>query len=221
MQSIWWQIFDILGTAAFALSGAMVAISRRMDLFGVFVLAAATAVGGGITRDILLGNTPPAAFRTGLYGMIIIFSVLLAAVVIRYVKFSSHQRLAQYVSGLYFICDAIGLGAFTVTGTLLGYYLYPHYWIFNITLGVITAVGGGVIRDILAGHIPGVLKKDIYAAASLIGASMMLFLHMFDYLSIQAAAITGFVFTVLLRLIAVRLRWNLPRVRKMTKHSLF
>ncbi|WP_301963202.1 trimeric intracellular cation channel family protein, partial [uncultured Megasphaera sp.] len=154
MQSIWWQVFDILGTSAFALSGALVAISRRMDLFGIFVLAAATAVGGGIVRDLMLGHTPPSAFRTTLYVWIIALSIVAVVLFIRYVNVSSRQRLVHQMESIYLVCDAIGLGSFTVTGTLMGFYYYPQYWVLNVTLGVLTAVGGGVVRDVLAGQIP-------------------------------------------------------------------
>ena len=155
MQSLWWQIFDVLGTAAFALSGALVAVSRRMDLFGIFVLAAATAVGGGIVRDMLLGNIPPAAFKTSVYLWIILVAMVLSIIGVRYIRVSSRKRLMHGGLVVYLCCDAVGLGSFTVTGTLLGCFYYPAYWILCVTLGVLTAVGGGVIRDVLAGRIPG------------------------------------------------------------------
>lgn len=221
MQSIWWQVFDILGTSAFALSGALVAISRRMDLFGIFVLAAATAVGGGIVRDIILGYTPPSAFRTTLYVWIIVVSIIAVSLCVRYGNSSSHQRLVHYMESVYLVCDAIGLGSFTVTGTLMGFYYYPDYWVLNVTLGVLTAVGGGVVRDVLAGQIPGVLRKEIYATASLAGACILLAVQAYWGFTTYTAAVLSFAFTVCLRLVAVRLHWNLPRVRKTTKNSIF
>ena len=139
MQSIWWQVFDILGTTAFALSGVLAAIFRRMDLFGVFVLAAATAVGGGIVRDVLLGSIPPAAFKTSLYLWIILATMLLCSIGVRYIRMSSHRRATHYGLIIYICCDAVGLGSFTVTGTLLGCFYYPNYWILCVTLGVLTA----------------------------------------------------------------------------------
>lgn len=221
MQSIWWQVFDILGTSAFALSGALVAISRRMDVFGIFVLAAATAVGGGIVRDLMLGHTPPSAFRTTLYVWIIALSIVAVVLFIRYVNVSSRQRLVHQMESVYLVCDAIGLGSFTVTGTLMGFYYYPQYWVLNVTLGVLTAVGGGVVRDVLAGQIPGVLKKEIYATAALAGACILLSVHIYWGFTIYAASTLSFAFTVCLRLVAVRLHWNLPRVRRTTKSSIF
>ncbi len=214
MQSVWWQLFDILGTAAFALSGALVAISRKMDIFGIYVLAAATAVGGGIVRDLLLGNIPPAAFHSSLYLWIIVLSVAAAFFGVRYINGPSHHFLVRRVLGVYTVCDAIGLGSFTVTGTLLGCHLYPSYWILNITLGVLTAVGGGVIRDVLAGRIPGVLKEDIYATASLIGAALLYGLYIPGRIPLDIAVVVSFSATVCLRLIALYFHWQLPHVRR-------
>lgn len=221
MQSIWWQVFDILGTTAFALSGVLAAIFRRMDLFGVFVLAAATAVGGGIVRDVLLGSIPPAAFKTSLYLWIILATILLCSMGVRYIRASSHQRFVHCSLAVYIFCDAVGLGSFTVTGTLLGCFYYPNYWILCVTLGVLTAVGGGVIRDVLAGRIPGVLKQEIYATASIAGALDIWWLYVQEQMSMDMAAISGFVFTVGLRLIAVYFHWNLPRVKRYSKNRRF
>lgn len=221
MQSLWWQIFDILGTVAFALSGALVAISRRMDLFGIFVLAAAVAVGGGIVRDVLLGNIPPAAFRTNLYLWLILATVCMVCMVIYYTNGASRKRFVHYGLNLYVVCDAIGLGSFTVTGALLGCFHYPAYWILSVTLGVITAVGGGVIRDILAGRIPGVLREEIYATAALVGALLIWYLHIGLGVSMDLAALMGFSFTVALRLVAVYFHWNLPHVKRKMKKPLF
>ncbi len=221
MQSIWWQVFDILGTTAFALSGVLAAIFRRMDLFGVFVLAAATAVGGGIVRDVLLGSIPPAAFKTSLYLWIILATMLLCSIGVRYIRMSSHRRATHYGLIIYICCDAVGLGSFTVTGTLLGCFYYPNYWILCVTLGVLTAVGGGVIRDVLAGRIPGVLKQEIYATASIAGALAIWGLYVYQDASINLAAIIGFALTVGLRLVAVYFHWNLPRVKRSAKSRLF
>ena len=150
MDAIWWQIFDLLGTTAFAVSGVFAAISRRMDLFGIFVLSAATAVGGGIIRDILIGNIPPAAFKNSVYLWIILGSMAVITIIVRYFNIRMWRRVVGKLSIWYLVCDAIGLGSFTVTGTLLGCFYYPDYWILDITLGVLTAVGGGVIRDVCA-----------------------------------------------------------------------
>lgn len=144
-----------------------------MDLFGIFVLSAATAVGGGIVRDILIGNIPPAAFKNSIYLWIILGSIVIVTLTVRYFNIHMWRRFMGHLSAIYLLCDAIGLGSFTVTGTLLGCYYYPDYWILDITLGVLTAVGGGVIRDVLAGRIPVVLRTEVYATASLLGSVLL------------------------------------------------
>ena len=111
----------------------------------------------GIIRDILIGNIPPAAFKNSIYLWIILGSMAVITIIIRYFNIRMWRRVVGKLSIWYLVCDAIGLGSFTVTGTLLGCFYYPDYWILDITLGVLTAVGGGVIRDVLAGRIPVVL----------------------------------------------------------------
>lgn len=214
MESIWWQIFDILGTIAFAVSGVLVAVTRRMDIFGSFVLAAATAVGGGIVRDLLIGRIPPTAFRSSLYFWLIIGTIIFTALLLRYVNFSETSVFMKRSKQIYLLCDAIGLGSFTITGTLLGYSVYPDLWILDITLGVITAVGGGVIRDVLAGMIPGVLKTDIYATAAIVGAIVLYVFICLPDVSTVAAAMASFMVTVGIRLLALHFRWNLPHITR-------
>lgn len=218
MQSLWWQIFDILGTIAFALSGTLVGVSRRMDVFGVFVLAAATAVGGGILRDVTLGNIPPAAMQRGMYFWLTLFTVAVTCALIRY--FDLRRGLMNRFKAAYFISDAIGLGSFTVTGTMLSYLYYPQLWVLAITLGVVTAVGGGVIRDVLAGHVPGIFLQDIYASASLVGASVLYICLNYFQSSLELAGVIGFTVTVVLRVLALRFHLNLPRVRRKRKREL-
>ena len=214
MQSIWWQLFDILGTVAFALSGSMVAISRRMDIFGVFVLTAATAVGGGIVRDIILGQLPPLFFRNSLYFWLIIITMIGTVAFLRYLSGKVRHRIVRYALVIYLVCDAIGLASFTITGTLLGHHFYPHYWILCLSLGVITAVGGGIIRDILAGRIPSTLKQEVYATASIIGAIVLYGMLYIGGIPVFFSAVSCFIITVTVRLVAVFFHWNLPRVRR-------
>lgn len=116
MESIWWQIFDILGTIAFAISGVLVATTRRMDIFGSFVLAAATAVGGGIVRDLLIGRIPPTAFRSGLYFWLIMGSIVGTALLIRYVRFQDKPILRRGRSS--YICSVmlLALGRLRLQG---------------------------------------------------------------------------------------------------------
>lgn len=220
MDAIWWQVFDILGTTAFAISGVFVAISRRMDLFGIFVLSASTAVGGGIIRDVLVGNIPPAAFKNSIYLWIILGSMAVITISLRYFTTRMWRRFMRRSLLSYLVSDAIGLGSFTVTGTLVGCFYYPQYWILAITLGVLTAVGGGVIRDVLAGRIPGVLRKEVYATASLAGSIFLYAAVVVLQTSLEVAAITSFALTVAIRLVAVHFHLNIPRVRRKGKREI-
>ena len=171
------DILDIIGVVAFAISGAMTAIKKRMDLLGVCVLGIVTAVGGGITRDVLLGNTPPAAFKNPrdvsiaaiVSCLVFIFMIMNAS---EHAKNPSEKFVAIYEYVL-MLTDAVGLGAFTVIGidvakkTVSDYNTNTFLLIF---VGVITGVGGGVLRDIMSGMIPYIFKKHIYAVASAAGA---------------------------------------------------
>ena len=128
MDAIWWQIFDLLGTTAFAVSGVFVShFPAHRHLFGIFVLSAATAVGGGIIRDILIGNIPPAAFKNSIYLSMILGSMAVITIIVRYFNIRMWRRVVGKLSIWYLVCDAIGLGSFTVTGTLLGCFYYPDY----------------------------------------------------------------------------------------------
>jgi len=215
VQSIWWQLFDILGTMAFALSGTMVGISRRMDVFGVFVLSAATAVGGGIMRDVLLGTMPPVALKDSMYFWIVSCTFVAATFFLRY--FNVRRRMFNRFKFIYLLSDAVGLGSFTVTGTLLACLSFPDSWVFDVTLGVFTAIGGGVIRDVLAGTVPGVLRRDVYASASLAGAVALYICYHGLMLPIELAGMICFIITVAIRIIAIMKHWNLPRVRRRIK----
>jgi len=190
----------------------MVAVSRRMDIFGVFVLAAATAVGGGILRDVIIGNIPPAALRSDLYLWIVIITIAVTCAIIRYI--TMRRDLMDRFKNVYLISDAIGLGSFTVTGTMLGCSYYPTMWVLAITLGVVTAVGGGVIRDVLAGQVPTIFLQDIYASASLIGSCMLYIAFIILEIPAEISCIIGFGVTLILRVLAIHFHWNLPRVRR-------
>lgn len=215
MESIWWHIFDILGTAAFAYSGALVAVSRRMDIFGVFMLSAATAVGGGIVRDMLLGNVPPVAFRTSLYGEIIIAAMAGAMVTVWNIRAKRRfSRMMAALFWLYTICDAVGLGAFSVTGTLLGCHYYPQYGLFAVMLGVWTAIGGGIIRDVFAAKIPFVFRKEVYATASVLGCVVLTGCFYTSFLSLPPASVLACTVTIAVRLLAVKRHWNLPLIHR-------
>lgn len=175
-MSLTWAVFEILGTVAFAFSGAAVGLTRGMDVFGIALLSVVTAVGGGILRDVLAGIFPPFALR-GPDG--IIFALMTAAAVcIGFRHFHIPRRGRKLVLFAYRVSDTAGLAAFTVTGAMTAIDSYPGYrYVLPVLLGLITAVGGGILRDVLAQKVPVVLYEDVYAMASVVGGIVICVLY--------------------------------------------
>ena len=193
---------DLIGTFVFALSGAIVGIRQRLDIFGVLVLSFAASSAGGIMRDVLIGSVPPAAIEDWRY----LIAALLAGLLI-FIWFPRYLQSFR-VQHLILIFDAAGLGLFAVTGTqkALGYGLHP---VMAPLLGMLTGIGGGMLRDVLAAEIPTVLREDLYAVAALAGAVVVVIGHQLD-LAPTVAAVLGAVICVCLRLFAIRRGWQLP-----------
>ncbi len=192
---------DLFGTAIFAITGALRGWRSRLDFLGVVVLACAVGVGGGITRDALIGATPVAAFQDGRY---FIICALVGAI-----AFYVAPRLGDRWNVIP-VLDAVGLGVFTAIGCEKAA-LYGCTWVAVVLCGVMTAVGGGVIRDVLAMRIPAVLRSDFYATAALIGGFLFVGLERWapavDYFGrflIVSAAV------LLIRLVAMRFKFRLP-----------
>ncbi|MCX8084293.1 MAG: trimeric intracellular cation channel family protein [Calditerrivibrio sp.] len=193
-------ILDLVGTVAFAISGALAGVRKKMDLYGIFVLSLVTAVGGGTIRDVLVGRIPPFIFRDYNY----IFLSLLSAVFV----FFFYRKVEKGYNTL-LIMDALGLGVFTVIGVKVGID-YQIGFIGSVFMGVMTGTFGGMIRDVLQGEVPLVLKREVYASASLLGGIAFLLMHNL----IGENAIVLFVsilLVFLLRLLAIWRNWNLPR----------
>lgn len=197
------HFLDLGGTFAFALSGAMAGIRRRLDLFGVLVLAVAAATFGGITRDVLIGDTPPAALVDWRY-----LAVAVAAGMLNFAWPALIERLRNPVR----ILDAVGLALFAVAGTqkALDFGLSP---VMATLLGMLTGIGGGVARDVLLTHIPAVLRADLYAVAALAGATVVAAGHVLGAPFVVTAAVGGLV-CFGLRMMAIRGRWSLPVARE-------
>jgi uncharacterized membrane protein YeiH len=193
------DFLDLVGTAAFAISGALFAIKKRMDSFGVLIIAFVTAVGGGTLRDILIGADTITWMKDLNYIYVIFISVVLAIV---------FRKKIGYLSKSLFLFDTIGLGIFTIIGTEIGLQNDFHPMIC-VALGMITATFGGVIRDTLSNEIPLIFQKEIYATACIIGATTYLILNEFqiDHNLIHVLT-TLMVITV--RLIAVKFKLKLP-----------
>ncbi len=191
---------DLAGTFVFALSGAMTAVKHRLDLFGILVLSLVAATFGGIGRDVLIGSLPPAALADWRY-----IAVSLLAGVIVFFSYSASTRFHTPV----LILDGAGLAFFAVAGALkaLAFGLTP---IAAIILGVLTGVGGGIVRDILVAEIPTVLRADLYAVAALAGASVVVIGHRLQ-LPFVPVAIVGAGLCFGLRFMAIQRGWHLPR----------
>lgn len=200
---------ELIGTIAFACSGALVGIRKKLDLLGVIVLAVITATGGGMFRDILIGNVPPALFRNPFYAGVAVLAAILIFFTIqskRLLKtFMQIERYNQVFNSL----DAIGLGAFTVVGvdTAISYNV-DSYFFLTLFVGVITGVGGGLIRDIMVCEIPSILKEHIYACASLAGA--LLYAGTWQIFDPDIAMITSALIVIAIRMLARHYDWNLP-----------
>ena len=205
-------ILELIGTVAFASSGAMIAIEKKMDIFGVNVLGATTAVGGGIMRDIILGLTPPGAFSHPVY---VLVSALTSTIlfVIAYAKPTAFESRVKtdYYDKLMFWCDTAGLGIFTVVGIQAAVRAVGGENVFFfVFIGTLTGVGGGVLRDIMAGETPYILVKHIYACAAIAGGIVCVVGR--TAFGEAYGTILGLAATVLLRFLAAHFRWNLMRV---------
>ena len=202
-------ILELAGTMAFAASGAMTALKKGMDLFGVCILGLTTAVGGGVIRDVILGNTPPATFLNPIYASVaLVTSLVLFLPRIRHLLMWD-QRLYD-LSML--ILDSLGLGIFTVVGIRIAWRSTAEPTLFLLVfVGVVTGVGGGVLRDVMAGDTPYIFVKHIYACASLAGALVCTVL--WRPAGEVAAILAGAGVVVLIRFLSAHYRWNLPRAR--------
>ena len=201
-------IVNIIGTLAFAASGAMIGLNKNMDIFGVCILGLATATGGGVIRDLILGLTPPMAFRDPTYAVLALAtSAVFFSRRVRRVLMHNQRRYDR----LLFWMDTLGLGVFSVAGVELAFSRSGHPTFFLLVfIGTITGVGGGVLRDLLAQEVPYIFVKHIYACASLAGAALCAGLWRFGSMSAMLAGIAA---VVIIRVLAAHFHWNLPRAK--------
>ncbi len=193
---------DLAGTLLFAVEGATAATAGQLDLLGVMVLAFATALGGGIVRDLLIGAVPPASLRDWRYAGLAFCGGLIV--------FFLHRFVSGIPAAAILVLDAAGLALFAIAGTEKAL-LYKMPAFVAVLLGTITGVGGGVLRDILLAQVPHVLRAEVYATAALLGSAVMVACGRMG-LSARWAAMVGGAVCFLLRLVSVWLHWNLPRV---------
>ena len=202
---------EIIGTVAFASSGAMLAIQKEMDLFGVGVLGVTTSVGGGMIRDLILGIIPPLMFQKPVYTVTAIVTSMLLFVIISVKRNLKNDKITAAYNKIMLIFDTIGLGIFTVTGMNTAKNAGYDQTFLLVFVGVITGVGGGLLRDIMAQEKPYILTKHIDACASVLGAVVCVCLNVIlDDLASMAA---GLFVVVLVRIFATHYRWNLPKIK--------
>lgn len=203
-------IMELIGTIAFAISGALIAVRRSLDLFGVVLVGCITSVGGGIMRDLFLGKLPPNIFSN----VIVLIIAAITAIVVFVIsyfnanKFESFEKRIESINNFF---DAVGLAAFSAIGTEMACELgFSDMAIFSISMGLLTGIGGGIIRDILVDSTPYVLKKHIYALASIIGSTIYYIIRINGNKIV--ALIVSIPIIVIIRLLAAKYHWKLPKI---------
>ena len=196
-------ILDLFGTMAFAVTGAFKAIEHKADIVGIIILATITGLAGGTIRDVLFGKTLPNSLIDPTYVIITVISAIVLFLL--YSKMKKHWNI-------FLKFDAVGLGVFTVIGATFAYNLFGMNFLIIVLSGMLTGIGGGILRDVFVNQTPIVFVKELYASASFIGAIVFYFTLLITN-EVYAATILGIILTTGLRLVAMKYNWNLPRVR--------
>ena len=197
------SILDYLGTIAFAVTGASKAISHKFDVFGIVVLATVVGVGGGVIRDVIFGRFPT-AFSDPIYVVLTTITGVL--------MFFLFTKMKKQMN-VWLIFDAVGLGVFSILGASIAYQIVGLNFLPMLFGGMITAIGGGILRDVFVREIPIVFVKEVYAIASIIGI-VVFYTMLFFAVEIHLASIIGIVVVTGIRLLAMKYNWNLPKVRE-------
>ena len=196
------SILDYLGTIAFAVTGATKAISHKADIFGIIVLATVVGVAGGITRDVIFGRFPT-AFSDPIY--------ISLTVAVGIVMFFLYTKLKRQMN-IWLVFDAVGLGVFSIIGASIAYSIVGLDFLPMLFAGVLTAIGGGILRDVFVREIPIVFVKEVYAVASVVGI-VVFYAILSSGADIQVASIIGIVVATGIRLLAMKYNWNLPKAK--------
>ena len=203
-------VLELIGAAAFAVSGAMVAIEKKADIFGVLFLAVTTALGGGVIRDVLIGRIPPVMFVSYWYLLISVVAAL-AVFIDAYLRSEKYKLHLDKLDAVNNVFDAIGLAVFTVSGMNAAMPVSDNV-IIVLFVGMCTCVGGGMLRDVMTNTMPKVLRKRVYAVASLIGGGLYYVMHVLDINQLLSVG-CGMLVIFALRLFATIYKWNLPSVK--------
>ena len=203
-------VLELIGAAAFAVSGAMVAIEKRADIFGILFLAVTTALGGGVIRDVLIGRIPPVMFVSYWYLLISVVAAL-AVFIDAYLRSEKYKLHLDKLDAVNNIFDAIGLAVFTVSGMNAAMPVSDNV-ILVLFVGMCTGVGGGMLRDVMTNTMPKVLRKRVYAFASLLGGGLYYAMYALGVNQIVSLG-CGMLLIFALRLFATIFKWNLPSVK--------
>ncbi|WKT58825.1 trimeric intracellular cation channel family protein [Candidatus Nitrosotenuis chungbukensis] len=197
-------VFDLFGTMAFAVTGAFKAIEHKSDIVGIIILSVITGVAGGTIRDIIIGKFPPNSISDPSYVIVSVASAV--ALFFLYPHLKKHWNV-------FLKFDAIGLGVFSITGATFAYSIFGLNFLAMAFAGILSAVGGGILRDVFVNEVPIIFVKEPYAAASFVGV-VVFFLLLVGGTPLYIASITGIVIITSLRLVAMKYNWNLPRARE-------
>lgn len=206
---------ELIGTVAFAITGVITAIEKKFDIFGALVLGTVTAVGGGIVRDIILGYLPPMAFRKSVYAITAVITSL-AVFVIAYFFGKRIQKHFDVYSQIINIFDSIGLSVFVIGGVNSAIACgFEENMFLTVFVATLTGVGGGVMRDIMAGRVPKILRKRVYALAAIVGSIIYYVLIHYHLCSSTLSIIIGAGSVLIIRILATIFHWNLPTVKNL------
>lgn len=197
-------MFDLFGTMAFAVTGAFKAIEHKSDIVGIVILSIITGVAGGTIRDVIIGRFPPNSIADPFYVAICVASAV--------VLFFLYPHLQKHWN-LFLKFDAIGLGVFSITGATFAYHVFGLNFLAIAFAGILTAVGGGILRDVFVNEMPIIFVKELYATASFVGVLFFYGLLVVGT-PLFGASVVGIIATTVLRLVAMKYNWNLPRARE-------
>lgn len=196
--------FDLFGTMAFAVTGAFKAIEHKSDIVGIIILSIITGVAGGTIRDVIIGKFPPNSISDSSYVIVSVASAV--ALFFLYPHLKKHWNV-------FLKFDAIGLGVFSITGATFAYNIFGLNFLAMAFAGILSAVGGGILRDVFVNEVPIIFVKELYATASFAGI-VAFYLLLVGNVPLYIASVSGIVITTSLRLVAMKYNWNLPRARE-------
>lgn len=209
---------EYIGIIAFAISGALSGIKNRYDLLGVIILGVLTATGGGVIRDIILGINPPNSLRTGIY----IYLAIIVSVIVFLINLFDDNVNRWTINKLFdkplVVTDAIGLSVFVITGMQIAYTINTNYsMILYIFVGVVSGVGGGVLRDLITNDVPFIFDRHVYASAAIIGAVIFHISVLYTNLNNKIMMLVCMAIVFVIRMLAYKHKWNLPKATKVIK----